>query len=162
MDRQLFVYVDLAGRPVLVGRLWTRVRKGNESATFEYDRQWLAHPTRFSLEPALTLGPGPYHTPAGRALFGALGDSAPDRWGRVLMRRAERRRADQEKRSPRTLSEADFLLMVVAEDLEDFSQLLQRKLHRLPGVRQVQSSISLQEFKRFDDLPLPAATGKSA
>jgi serine/threonine-protein kinase HipA len=112
MDRQLFVYVDLAGRPVLVGRLWTRVRKGNESATFEYDRQWLAHPTRFSLEPALTLGPGPYHTPAGRALFGALGDSAPDRWGRVLMRRAERRRADQEKRSPRTLSEADFLLMV--------------------------------------------------
>ena len=112
MDRQLFVYVDLAGRPILAGRLWMRVRKGNESATFEYDRQWLAHPTRFSLEPALTLGPGPHHTPAGRALFGALGDSAPDRWGRVLMRRAERRRAEQEKRQPRTLSEADFLMMV--------------------------------------------------
>ena len=56
---------------------------------------------------------------------------------------------------------ADFLLMVVAEDLEDFSQLLQRKLHRLPGVKQVQSSLSLQEFKRFDDLPLPAPVGKS-
>ena len=112
MERRLFVYLDLAGRPFLVGRLWMRARKGNESATFEYDRQWLAHPSRFSLEPALKLGPGPHHTPAGRALFGALGDSAPDRWGRVLMRRAERRRAEQQKSQPRTLTEADFLIMV--------------------------------------------------
>lgn len=55
---------------------------------------------------------------------------------------------------------ADFLLMVVAEDLDTYSELLQRKLHRLPGVKQVQTSFSLQEFKRFDDLPIPAA-GKS-
>ncbi len=112
MDRQLFVYLDLSGQSVLVGRLWTRMRRGNESATFEYDREWLAHPFSFSLEPALTLGSGPHHTQAGRALFGALGDSAPDRWGRVLMRRAERRRADHEKRQARTLTEADFLMMV--------------------------------------------------
>lgn len=112
MERQVFVYVDLAGQPVLVGRLWTRVRRGQESATFEYDRQWLAHPSCYSLEPALALGPGPHHTAPGRALFGALGDSAPDRWGRVLMRRSERRRAELEKRQPRTLNEIDFLMMV--------------------------------------------------
>jgi len=52
---------------------------------------------------------------------------------------------------------ADFLLMVVTEDLDAFSELLQRRLHRLPGVRQVQTSISLQEFKGFDELPIPAA-----
>ena len=51
---------------------------------------------------------------------------------------------------------ADFLLMVVAEDLDAYSDLLTRKLHRLPGARQVQSSFSLQEFRRFDDLPIPA------
>ena len=112
MDREISVYADLADQPVLVGRLWTRYRKGQESATFEYDRRWLANPARFLLEPSLTAGPGPHHTPSGRALFGALGDSSPDRWGRVLMRRAERRAAEREKRAPRTLAEIDFLLMV--------------------------------------------------
>ncbi|WP_431274871.1 Lrp/AsnC family transcriptional regulator [Variovorax ureilyticus] len=52
---------------------------------------------------------------------------------------------------------ADFLLMVIAKDLDAYSELLQSKLHRLPGVRHVQTSFSLQEFKRFDDVPIPAA-----
>src|SRR5206468_11097299 len=47
-----------------------------------------------------------------KPLFGAIGDSAPDRWGRLLMRRAERRRAEYEKQTPRTLREIDYLLMV--------------------------------------------------
>lgn len=91
MDQEIFVHIDRDNAPVLVGRLWSRIRKGRESASFEYDRGWLAHPERFALEPALTLAPGPFHTPPEKALFGAMGDSAPDRWGRVLMRRAERR-----------------------------------------------------------------------
>jgi serine/threonine-protein kinase HipA len=112
MDQEVFVYVDLNSQPRLVGRLWARARKDRESATFEYDKTWLAHPDRFSLEPALKLGPGPFHTPHDRALFGALGDSAPDRWGRVLMRRAERKRAAHAGETPRSLIEADYLLMV--------------------------------------------------
>lgn len=112
METEVFVYVDIAGEPHLVGRLWARVRKGRESATFEYDPGWLEYADRFSLEPALTLGPGPFHTPSGRSLFGAIGDSAPDRWGRVLMRRAERRRAERAGETPRTLMEIDYLLMV--------------------------------------------------
>src|SRR5579859_1942590 len=112
MDKETLVYVDLQGTPHLVGRLWARMRKDRESATFEYDKDWLAHPERFSLEPALKLGPGPFHTVSDKPLFGAVGDSAPDRWGRVLMRRAERRRAELEKETPRTLREIDFLLRV--------------------------------------------------
>jgi serine/threonine-protein kinase HipA len=112
MDTEVFVYVDLEGSPLLVGRLWARTRKGRESATFEYDEDWLKHPARFSLEPALQVAPGPFFTPANKPLFGAIGDSAPDRWGRVLMRRAERRRAEQAKETPRTLQEIDYLLMV--------------------------------------------------
>ena len=97
MDKETFVYIDLQGTTHLVGRLWARARKNKESATFEYDPQWLQHAARFSLEPALTLGPGPFHTPADAPMFGAIGDSAPDRWGRSLMRRMERRRAEREK-----------------------------------------------------------------
>ena len=112
MDREIFVSVDLHGAPVFVGRLWWRSRKGRESASFEYDPGWLEHPERFALEPALALTLGPFHTAPGRSLFGAVGDSTPDRWGRLLMRRAERRRARQEGRAPRALSEADVLLRV--------------------------------------------------
>src|SRR5882724_10933605 len=112
MVKEVLVYVDLRGAPHLAGRLWTRLRKDRESATFEYDKSWLAHPERFSLEPALKLGPGPFHTASDKPLFGAIGDSAPDRWGRLLMRRAERRRAEYEKQTPRTLREIDYLLMV--------------------------------------------------
>lgn len=112
METEVFVYVDIAGTPHLAGRLWARARKGRESATFEYHPDWLEYADRFSLEPALTLGPGPFHTPSGKPLFGTIGDSAPDRWGRVLMRRAERRRAERAGETPRTLMEMDYLLMV--------------------------------------------------
>jgi serine/threonine-protein kinase HipA len=115
MDRKVFVYADLNGQPHFVGRLWTLARKGRETSAFEYEKTWLAHPLRFSLEPALQLGPGPYHAPAERPLFGAISDSAPDRWGRVLMRRAERRLAEREKRAGRTLREIDYLLLVSDE-----------------------------------------------
>ncbi len=112
MEREALVYMDFSTGPMLVGRLWSRVRKSRESATFEYDRGWLARPDRFALEPALILARGPYHTGVDRPMFGAIGDSAPDRWGRVLMRRAERKAAEREKRTPHTLFEIDFLLLV--------------------------------------------------
>jgi serine/threonine-protein kinase HipA len=112
MERRAFVYLDKPTRPVLVGRMWSRSRRGRETATFEYDAAWLASHERFALEPALTLAPGPFQVGAEKGLLGAIGDSAPDRWGRTLMRRAERHRAQREGRAPRTFYEIDFLLMV--------------------------------------------------
>ncbi|MBI3207758.1 MAG: type II toxin-antitoxin system HipA family toxin [Candidatus Solibacter usitatus] len=112
MDRHTLVYMETGAGARLAGRLWTRVRNQRESATFEYDKSWLASPERFALEPALQLGPGPHHTAFDQTLFGAIGDSAPDRWGRILLRRAERRRAELAKETPRTLRETDFLLLV--------------------------------------------------
>ena len=112
METEALVYVELDGRPILVGRLWARMRKGRDSASFEYDKSWLERDDRFALEPALQLGPGPFHTPRDKPLFGGIGDSAPDRWGRVLMRRAERRRAEVAGETPRTLREIDYLLQV--------------------------------------------------
>jgi len=112
MDRQIFVHMDLDNTPHLVGRLWLRVRNRTESATFQYDEGWLQNPERFALEPALQMDVAQYHTAAGRRLFGAFGDSAPDRWGRALMLRAEARRERSAGEPPRTLWEADYLLLV--------------------------------------------------
>jgi serine/threonine-protein kinase HipA len=112
MDDKTYVYVHVDKTPELVGLLWSRIRKGHESATFEYQKAWLENPKHFSLEPALLLGPGSYDTDEAKALFGAIGDSAPDRWGRVLMRRGERRQAELEQRAPRTLREIDYLFLV--------------------------------------------------
>jgi hypothetical protein len=61
----------------LVDRLWAHLRKGKESATFEYDDGWLDYPERLLLEPALEIGPGPFHAPAEQPLFDAIGDAAP-------------------------------------------------------------------------------------
>ena len=112
MERDLFVYVDMAGQAMLAGRLWTRARQRAESATFLYDPDWLERPDSFSLEPALPLGAAPFHTAPGRALFGSLGDSAPDRWGRELMRRHRRRECASGVAAAASLSETDYLLRV--------------------------------------------------
>ncbi len=112
MDTRLFVYVDLNGATELVGHLWSHLRQGRESVSFEYADSWLRHPDRFALEPALTLGTGLHHTAPGRAIFGAIGDSAPDRWGRALIQREQRRQARAEGHAPRALGEADYLLGV--------------------------------------------------
>ena len=90
-----------------VGRLWFRASKGRESASFEYDPAWLASPHCFALEPGLKLNAGNFHT---QNMFGALGDSAPDRWGRILMRRREERRAKAAGVTPSALTELDYLL----------------------------------------------------
>jgi serine/threonine-protein kinase HipA len=112
MEHAILVYVDLGGIPMKVGQLWGRFRNGRESMSFEYDRDWLNHPKRFSLDPALKLVAGSFHAASDKPLFGAIDDSAPDRWGRLLMRRSERKNAEHEKRTARALKEIDFLLMV--------------------------------------------------
>jgi serine/threonine-protein kinase HipA len=112
MSREIFVHISLAGKNILVGKLWCHSRKAKESASFEYDKTWLNDPEKFALEPALKLTEGVFHTPANQSVFGAIGDSAPDRWGRVLMRRLESKRAKSAKETARTLTEADYLLGV--------------------------------------------------
>jgi serine/threonine-protein kinase HipA len=140
MSLTISVYVDLQGANHRVGTLWTRHHRGRDSASFEYAKSWLTHPARFALEPALQLVSGTNHTQMGRALFGAIGDSAPDRWGRVLIQRAERQRARMENRTPRTLSEADYLLGVgdftrqgaLRFCLQEGAFLAQQEAHSIP------------------------------
>jgi serine/threonine-protein kinase HipA len=149
MDRESLVYVDLDAKPHLVGRLWARIRKNKESASFEYDKTWLENPVRFSLEPALQVGPGAFHTPADTPMFGAIGDSAPDRWGRALMRRAERRRAERQGTAPRALQEIDFLLLVDDEARQGALRFAEKEggpFLREEGVKRIPPLVELPEL----------------
>jgi serine/threonine-protein kinase HipA len=105
------VCVEIAGRELAAGTLWVHER-GGQSATFRYTDSYLASPDSYELDPALPKSSGVFHTPPGKAMFGAFADSAPDRWGENLLRREERERVRTTESIPRTLSKADFLLGV--------------------------------------------------
>lgn len=80
------VCIDWAGATVLVGTLYA----GDRSPTvgFEYSREWLDRADAFAIDPAsLPLGSGVRHL---ARLSGALADTGPDRWGRVVIDRAVR------------------------------------------------------------------------
>jgi serine/threonine-protein kinase HipA len=106
MQRELLVYLDIKGKPVLVGRLWARERTGRESSSFAYDASWLKRKDAFALSPTLMLTPGQFQA---QGLPNVFGDTVPDSWGRKLMLRRERARAKRAKTPPRTLFEIDYL-----------------------------------------------------
>lgn len=76
-----------------VGRLYTTPR--SPAVSFEYTAEWLHRQDAFSIDPtSLPLRSGPHHSPT---LFGALQDSGPDRWGRMLIERAVRKHVLERK-----------------------------------------------------------------
>jgi serine/threonine-protein kinase HipA len=105
------VTVETGGQEIVAGTLWIHEQK-TETATFRYSDTYLASPVSYDLDPALPKSAGVFQSRSGRPLFSAFADSAPDRWGQNLMRRAERGRAAAESRTPRSLRNGDFLLGV--------------------------------------------------
>lgn len=110
MDREIEVHIDWDGATRPVGRLWARAKGARQTCSFAYDPAWLGLAGAFGLDPNLPLVRGDAHWDGG--LFNAFSDPAPDRWGRNLMGRRERHQAKLEGRAPRTLLEADFLMLV--------------------------------------------------
>lgn len=154
------VHTELDGVTYLVGHLWIREsRRGTFGATFQYADAWLEKKDAFAIDPLLPLvSPGPFHK---ERLFGAIADSAPDRWGKTLMARAERLRARREDRAPRHLREIDYVLGV-----SDVAR--QGALRSAPGFYAVVLERRQQDaLRRFDpgagrwpgDVPRPRRPG---
>lgn len=114
-DRQTYnvhLEVEELGIQEQVGVLHRDLRKEDLPASFQYVSSWERHPGRFMLDPRLDIHSGeqfPDHSTPG---FGIFLDSAPDRWGRMLMERREAAEADREGRPMKVLREVDFLLGV--------------------------------------------------
>lgn len=174
-DKKILVYISLSNENYFVGTLWSHFNRGRETSDFGYSKDWLKNPKAFSLEPALFLGAGKQVNPRQTPLFGSFGDSAPDTWGRILMRRYEAQIAKDENRSPRTLNEIDYLLYVNdyarqgalrfrTEDNNDF--LFPGNLKSIPPLVNLTKLLAATEkvvdFKeRNSDLQLLLAPGSS-
>lgn len=95
-----------------VGTLYRQTARTDLPASFAYAKSWVDGRHTFMLDPRLELWTDEQYPPAKSAAFGIFMDSAPDRWGRVLMERREAAAADREERPMRNLQEIDFLLGV--------------------------------------------------
>jgi hypothetical protein len=87
------VWIEWRGQSCLVGRLHAAER--GPSVSFEYAPDWLKRPGAFAVDPtSLPLQAGAQHSPS---LFGAIADCGPDRWGRMLIERAVRKKVLAQK-----------------------------------------------------------------
>lgn len=109
---EVFLDAPELGAQQRVGTLYRHDVRTDLPASFEYHRDWLTSERVFMLDPRLELWAGEQHPPRNAAAFGIFMDSAPDRWGRVLMERREAAAAAREHRRARALQEIDFLLGV--------------------------------------------------
>lgn len=129
VDRESYnVHLETAelGMQEQVGVLHRNLRKEDLPASFQYVPSWEEHPGKFMLDPRLDLHSGEQYPDAGAPGFGIFLDSAPDRWGRMLMERREAAEADREGRPMKALREVDFLLGV--HDITRMGALRFRKL----------------------------------
>ncbi|ACJ00152.1 Lrp/AsnC family transcriptional regulator [Rhodospirillum centenum] len=53
------------------------------------------------------------------------------------------------------MGQVDFLLRIVAADIEAYEKLFFEKLSKLPGVREINSMIAVSAMKETTELPLP-------
>ena len=115
-EKTIFVYDDFSmHNPTWMGTLYVNSLKGEESYSFEYDREWLKKTSlKITLDPELMPYSGRQY-PFGKTIFGLFSDSSPDRWGRVLMNKRERILAGKEGRKPAKLYDSDYLLGVYDE-----------------------------------------------
>ncbi|MGH8251716.1 MAG: type II toxin-antitoxin system HipA family toxin [Steroidobacteraceae bacterium] len=95
-----------------VGRLFHRRSRSQSALSFAYSPEWLASRDAFLLDPRLELYAGEQYAADGATTFGTFLDSAPDRWGRVLLDRREALAARDERRATRLLTDWDYLLGV--------------------------------------------------
>ena len=109
------VWLDDPGltEKVHIGNLFRSIARTGETVRFEYSQYWLQHPQAFEIDPEAGLSLGPQYCSAGAdQLFGVFQDSAPDRWGKLLVERREAMEAREQGRRARSLRAWDYLLAV--------------------------------------------------
>lgn len=89
-----------------MGMLQRQVTRGKEVLSFEYEKKWLERGDSRLLDPQLQFVTGRQFTDTS-GNFGIFTDSAPDRWGRMLIQRRTNREA-----GPVPLFDTDYLLAV--------------------------------------------------
>lgn len=112
--KEILVYADWSGlaQQAKMGILRVEQIRGEEIFSFEYNKQWLLNNNIRNLDPDLKFFGGAQYLNNEKVNFGMFLDSAPDRWGKMLMKRREAIRARKLGEQPKSLMESDFLLGV--------------------------------------------------
>lgn len=84
--------------------------RGTMTYRFQYNSEWLRNYPKVFLSHDLPNVSGLQYKKGNVFLF--LQDALPDRWGRRLIEKRERMQAEKEKRLPRNLSDADYLMQL--------------------------------------------------
>jgi len=114
------VHIDWQGHTHPVGNLFPAQR--GTTISFEYSPHWLRRAGTFAIDPtSLPLRPGMQHS---ATLFGAIQDCGPDRWGRILIERAVRKKILSQK----PYREIDYVLA-----LDDNSRIGALRFRAGPG-----------------------------
>lgn len=115
---RLHVYADFdwLDSPILVGTLSHEMLRGMPSYGFSFDAEWLRSNRSILLSGDLMNFSGNQYKSGD--VFGCFSDAMPDRWGKRLIDKRERIKAEQEKRIPKTFTDYDYLTQ-----LDDFSRM---------------------------------------
>ena len=118
--KRITVYADFdfLAAPLEIGTLGYERVRGKDHFFFEYSREWLKQHGGIVLSGDLMNVPSLQHPRGADSVFGFVKDSFPDRWGRLLLDRRERLKAQSEGRPVRMLTNYDYLT-----GIEDFTRM---------------------------------------
>ena len=114
-DKEIYVYFSANRNDILMGKLYIENLRGKEIYSFEYDEKYLSdEKNNIYIDPEIKFYSGRQWKTNDivNSSFGIFLDSAPDRWGRLLLKRKENETAKSEKRNPKILYDSDYLLGV--------------------------------------------------
>lgn len=132
-----------------VGTLGYDMIRGNAAYQWEFDAQWLQHHRQTRLSGDLQQAGGPQY--GSGHLFGFLQDAMPDRWGRRLIDKRERLLASQEGRTPRHLTDIDYLTQI--DDVTRMGALRLREGEQLLGTQFADTPVPpLAHLREFVDM----------
>ena len=109
---------DFLASPQEIGTLGYERVRGKDHFVFEYSHEWLKQHGGILLSGDLMNVPSLQHPRGTDSVFGFVKDSFPDRWGRLLLDRRERLKAQAEGSPVRMLTNYDYLT-----GIEDFTRM---------------------------------------
>lgn len=109
---------DFLASPQKIGTLGYERVRGKDHFVFEYSHEWLKQHGGIVLSGDLMNVPSLQHPRGTDSVFGFVKDSFPDRWGRLLLDRRERLKAQAEGRPVQMLTNYDYLT-----GIEDFTRM---------------------------------------
>ena len=114
-EKVIYVYFNKDSNDILMGKLYIENLRGKEIYSFEYDEKYLEDKNNnIFIDPEIKFYSGRQWKTNNslNSVFGIFLDSAPDRWGRLLLKRKENENAKLENRNLKTLYDSDYLLGV--------------------------------------------------